>query len=102
MNLSEVFKKRRSIRNYHDKAVSSDIIQNLLNDSILAPSAGNEQPWRFIIVSKREMIQRISVERKKNILDRIASDPDDYAKKYEKMLQNWEYLKIIRLSPPLL
>ena len=34
------------------------------------------------------MIKRISVESKKNILDRIASNPDDYAKKYEKMLQN--------------
>jgi len=59
MNLSEVFKNRRSIRNYHEKSISSDIIQSLLNDSILAPSAGNEQPWKFIIVSNREMIKRI-------------------------------------------
>jgi len=34
------------------------------------------------------MINRISAESKKNILERIASNPDDYAKKYEKMLQN--------------
>ena len=59
MNLAEVFKNRRPIRNYQEKSISSDIIQSLLNDSILAPSAGNEQPWKFIIVSNREMIKRI-------------------------------------------
>ena len=88
MNLSEIFKNRRSIRNYLDKPIPSDMIQSLLNDSILAPSAGNEQPWKFVIVSNREMIKRISAESKKIILERIAADPDDYAKKYEIMLQN--------------
>ena len=88
MNISEVFKNRRSIRSYQEKSISPDMIQSLLNDCILAPSAGNEQPWKFIIVSNREMINRISAESKKNILKRIASDPDDYAKKYEKMIQN--------------
>jgi len=88
MNFSEILINRRSIRNYQDKPVPSDMIQSIINDSILAPSAGNEQPWKFIVVSNREMIERISVESKKNMLERIASNPDDYAKKYEKMLQN--------------
>jgi len=88
MNLSEVFRNRRSIRNYQDNPIPSDLIQCILNDSILAPSSGNEQPWKFIVITNKEMINRISAESKKNILERIASNPDDYAKKYEEMLQN--------------
>ncbi len=91
MNLSELIKIRRSIRNYQDKSVSIDIIKDIINDSIFAPSAGNEQSWQFIIVSNRIMIDRISVECKKNFLERIATNPGDFAKKYEKMLQNQSF-----------
>ena len=88
MTFKEILKNRRSVRNYQDKAVPMETIQAIIHDSILAPSAGNEQPWKFIVVNNREMLNKISAESKKNILERIASNPDDYARKYEKMLQN--------------
>ncbi len=88
MNFTEILKNRRSIRNYQEREIPLEIINSLINDSILAPSAGNEQPWKFIIVNNRDMINSISCESKKNILERIASNPNDYAKKYEKMLQD--------------
>ena len=88
MNLSEVFKNRRSIRKFKQKSIPLEFIKSIITDSILAPSAGNEQPWKFIIIKNRELINRISDECKKNLLTRMAANPDDYAKKYEKMLQN--------------
>ncbi len=87
MDISEVFKYRRSVRNFQDKPVPIHMIKRILYESILAPSAGNGQPWKFIIVNNREMISRISIESKKNILKRIAANPDDFAKRYEQMLQ---------------
>lgn len=77
MDLSEVFKNRRSVRQYQDKPVPVNIIQSILNDSILAPSAGNGQPWKIIIVNNKEMINRISDKCKKSLLQRIASNPND-------------------------
>ena len=88
MDFTEILKNRRSIRRYQEKPVPVELIKSITNDSILAPSAGNEQPWKFIIVNNKEMIDRISMECKKNMLERIASNPNDYAKKYEKMLRN--------------
>ena len=88
MNFSEVLKNRRSVRQFKEKSVPADLILSILNESILAPSAGNEQPWKFIIVNNSNTINRISDECKKNMLERIASNPNDYAKKYQKMLQN--------------
>ncbi|MFC1898190.1 nitroreductase family protein [Candidatus Cloacimonadota bacterium] len=88
MIFTELLEKRRSIRNFKDKVVSLETINHIIKDSILAPSAGNGQPWEFIIVNDKEMINRISAESKKNMLDRIAANPHDFAKKYEKMLQS--------------
>jgi len=88
MTFDEMLKKRRSVRRYQDKSVSLEIIQEMIKESTFAPNAGNEQPWKFIIVNNREMLKRMSDESKKNILARIADNPDDYAKKYKGMLQN--------------
>lgn len=87
MTFTEILKKRRSIRNFQNKAIPEEIILALINYSTLAPSAGNGQPWKFVIVNNQDMIRRISLESKKNILKRIASNPNDFAKKYEQMLQ---------------
>lgn len=91
MKFEELLNNRRSVRNYQDMPVPLDLIYRIINESILAPNAGNEQPWKFVIVNNREMIQRISNEGKNNILNRIASNPNDYAKKYEKMLRNDDF-----------
>jgi nitroreductase len=88
MNFKEMLKARRSIRSYKDKAVPLETIKEIINESILAPSSGNEQPWKFIIVNNKEMLKRMSEESKKNILARISANPDDYANKYKGMLQN--------------
>lgn len=88
MKFDEMLKNRRSIRSYQDKSVSLEMLNDLIRESTLAPNAGNEQPWKFIIVNNRDMLKRMSDESKKNILARIAADPDDYAKKYKGMLEN--------------
>ena len=88
MPFSELLLKRRSIRKYLDKPVDLDILQDIIHESTLAPSAGNEQPWKFIVVQNTQVLQRISEACKENLLTRIAANPNDYAKKYEHMLQN--------------
>jgi len=87
MTFDELLKRRRSVRNYQHNSVSIEVIQEIINDSTLAPNAGNEQPWKFIVVDDKEMLKRISDESKRNILARIAANPNDYAKKYQGLLQ---------------
>lgn len=50
---------RRSIRNYSNKTVKKEELLDLLKAGIMAPSAKNNQPWRFVIVSK-EIKNKIS------------------------------------------
>ena len=42
---------RRSIRNYKNDNIDKKIIFDILNAGIKAPSAKNNQPWRFLIVN---------------------------------------------------
>ena len=42
---------RRSIRAYQDKAVPDDLVKQILTAAMYAPSAGNAQPWQFVVVN---------------------------------------------------
>jgi len=51
--------ERRSIRKYTSQAVSSEQIKTLLTAAMSAPSAGNEQPWEFVVITERELLDSI-------------------------------------------
>jgi len=50
---------RRSIRKYTSQAVTDSQIQQLLKAAMAAPSAGNEQPWEFIVLRDRKTLNAI-------------------------------------------
>jgi nitroreductase len=54
MNILEAIAKRRSIRKYQDKDVDDKLIGILLWSACQAPSAGNLQDWRFIVVKDKK------------------------------------------------
>ena len=51
MDVIDVIRKRRSIREYADKAVEKDKLHRVLEAARLAPSARNLQEWRFVVVT---------------------------------------------------
>ena len=57
MPVLEVIEKRYSVRAYEDRPVESDKLERILEAARLAPSAGNRQEWRFIIVTDPEKRQ---------------------------------------------
>lgn len=50
---------RRSIRKYSSKPVPKTTIIELLKAAMAAPSARNSQPWQFIIITKKTIMQKI-------------------------------------------
>ncbi len=50
MDLLEAIHTRRSIRQFTDAAVTDEQLEVLLRAAMAAPSAGNQQPWRFVSV----------------------------------------------------
>jgi nitroreductase len=60
MNTLDAINARRSIRKYLDRPVEFEKITTILDAARKAPSAGNLQDWRFIIVSERELIKQVA------------------------------------------
>ncbi|MEM2056996.1 MAG: nitroreductase family protein [Thermoproteota archaeon] len=61
MDVFEAIQKRRSVRAYEPTPVPREILGKVLEAARLAPSAGNIQPWHFIVVTdvgKREKLAR--------------------------------------------
>lgn len=51
---------RTSIRKYKDQPVEKEKITKILKAAMQAPSACNQQPWEFYVVTDKEMIQQLS------------------------------------------
>ena len=53
MNILELIKKRRSIRKFKKKEISSKVIEEILEAARWAPSGLNNQPWKFKVLEKQ-------------------------------------------------
>ncbi len=59
METLQAIATRRSIRKFLGKPVSSDTVRMLLEAAMFAPSAGNEQPWQFIVLDDRKLLDEV-------------------------------------------
>jgi nitroreductase len=59
-SLLEIIKKRKSERSYLDKDVEGKKLDYIIEAFRLAPSAGNKQPWKLLIIKDKETINKIS------------------------------------------
>jgi nitroreductase len=91
MDFQSLLTNRRSIRDYEEKEVSLSIVEDIIRDTRLAPTASNAQPCRFIVIRDRERIKQLSDESKRNLLDDLARNPDSPLKQYEAALRNGQF-----------
>ena len=56
----DVVRKRRSIRKYSSEKVSDEKLANILEAALLAPSGGNRQPWKFIVVRDSDVKAKVA------------------------------------------
>ncbi len=59
MDAMKAILSRRSIRQFSKEPVSDKDIKELLEAAMRAPSALNEQPWHFIVITDREVLDAI-------------------------------------------
>lgn len=58
--MDKIIFHRVSIRKYQPKAVESEKVEKLLRAAMAAPSACNQQPWEFYVVTNPAKIQELS------------------------------------------
>lgn len=70
----KAIRERRSIRKFQEKDVEDSKIQQILEAATWAPSANNDQPWKFVVVKSRET--------KQQALDALMNRMRDYYEKH--------------------
>lgn len=55
-----LLKKRRSIRRYKQTPLKPEEMQCLVKAALLSPSSRGRQPWEFIMVTDRELLEKLS------------------------------------------
>ena len=61
MDALEAIRKRRSVRRYTGDPIPREDMEKIIDAGRLAASGNNRQPWDFIVVTEREMIDRLKV-----------------------------------------
>ncbi len=56
MDVLEAIHTRRSIRKYENRPVPPDAVRQLLAAAMTAPSARNGQPWQFVVIDDRALL----------------------------------------------
>lgn len=60
MDAIECMKTRRSVRSYKPATIDRSIIEDIVDCGRLAATAINLQPWQFVVVTERDMLQKIA------------------------------------------
>jgi nitroreductase len=61
MEALEAIRKRRSVRKFTGEIISREDLEKIVDAGRLAASGSNRQPWEFIVVTDKEMINQLTV-----------------------------------------
>lgn len=60
MHLVDIINSRRSIRRFAPTPIAREMVDLMLQAAMNAPSAGNQQPWSFVVIDDRSILNRIA------------------------------------------
>ena len=60
MEFNDVIKIRHSCRDYLGDEISEEVLDEILQAGLSAPSAQNRQPWRYIVIKDKALIKKIA------------------------------------------
>lgn len=71
--------RRRTVRDFSDKPVPKEIIENIIKTASTAPSGAHKQPWTFCVVSNKEMKSKL----------RKRAEEEEYKSYNGRMTEEW-------------
>lgn len=89
-NYLELMNKRRSVRDFSDKPVPLELIENIIKTASTAPSGAHKQPWTFCVIGNKELKNKI----------RIAAEEEEQKSYDSRMSDSWlKDLKAMGTNP---
>lgn len=70
---------RRTVRDFSDRPIPKEVIENIIRTASSAPSGAHKQPWTFCAVSNPELKKEI----------KIAAEKEEYESYHHRMSEEW-------------
>ena len=72
--------KRRSVRDFSDKKIPKEVIENIIKTAGSAPSGAHKQPWKFCVISDKKLKSKI----------RELAEKEEYENYHGRMSESWK------------
>lgn len=71
---------RRSTRLFTEESIKKEVLEDIIKAGIYAPSAMNQQPWHFTVISDKDLLAELSLATK----EEGKKHPLEYVRNYAK------------------
>jgi iodotyrosine deiodinase len=91
LHFYQLMNKRRTVRDFSDKAVPKEVIENILLTASTAPSGAHKQPWTFCVVNDPEIKKQIRIEAEKEEFESYNGRmPEEWLKDLRPLQTDWK------------
>jgi len=95
----EIMRTRRSVRQFSPKKISRELLTDLIDVAISAPSASNNQPWRFFVLDDEISINHLA----NSVQRRVATISEYIQPEFEQNFKRYgDYFVRFRQAPALI
>ncbi len=77
MELIQAIENRVSVRSYTAEAVSKETLREIIRRAGMAPSINNSQPWKFLVISNKELLAKMAAEVTESLSSLPAKEEDN-------------------------
>ena len=100
MYLFDTIKNRRTVREFKSDPVPEEHIIKILDAARYAPTAGNAQPWKFVVIQDRSRLDSLSRMLQKSWEEKLIAHPDLDAEKKKSYIEGGkEAIKSVMTAP---
>ena len=97
-DLHALLASRRSVRRFSSEPPPRELVQDLLRAAVTAPSASNKQPWRFLVVETRAVIDAMAAavrEAVEEIARHVPADSEPAFRAYGDYFTRFEQAPLV-------
>ncbi len=85
----DVFKNRQSVRKFKSTPVPEEHLQKILDAARCAPTSGNQQPWKFLVIRSREKLDQLKKRCIEKSMEQRLIVPEETKKRITQYFTNY-------------
>jgi nitroreductase len=89
LSIWDVFQQRRSVRKYKSDPVPQEHILKVIDAARMAPTSGNQQPWKFLVIQDKYKINELKEACIKKAMEQNENADSDFKERITGIFNNY-------------